>query len=146
MQLKYKLTSVGSKKNGDRIPMIDVRVTNPDTGQAVNYRAMLDSGAFANVFHSEIAEILGIDLTEKLQEISFGGVKETGGISMKGKVCILELMVVDKGKSHKFQTPVIFSNEVSKSGFALLGRRGFFDQFNQVIFNYTESTFSLAVS
>jgi len=31
---------------GDKIPMLDIRVTNKDNGMTTNYRAMLDSGAF----------------------------------------------------------------------------------------------------
>ena len=60
MQLKYPFQSVGR----DRIPILDIRITNKDNTKSVNYRAMLDSGAFANVFHSDIAAVLGIDLTK----------------------------------------------------------------------------------
>ena len=126
---------------GDKIPILDVRVTNKDNKVSTNYRAMLDSGAFANVFHAEIAQVLGINLSNIKQTVSFGGVKRSR--QMKGKPYIVELMVVQKGKSYKFDSYVIFSNEISNTGIPLLGRQGFFDQFDEICFNYKAGKFYL---
>ncbi len=90
MQLKFPFEVVGN----DKIPLIDIRITNKENKKATNYRAMLDSGAYANVFHSDIAEVLSINLA-------------------------------------------------SITGFALLGRQGFFDQFDEVRFNYKNNKFYL---
>jgi len=138
MQFKYSFQTVFN----DKIPIMDIRITNKDTGKSINYRAMLDSGAFANVFHSDVADLLEIDLS-KIKEIRpFGGVKESKRL-MKGKPCVVELMVMQKGKSYKFDSYVIFSDEVSDTGFALLGRQGFFDQFKEICFNYKNNKFYL---
>ena len=55
-------------------------------------------------------------------------------------------MVMKKGKSYKFDSYVIFSDEVSDTGFALLGRQGFFDQFKEICFNYKQNKFYLHTS
>ena len=140
MQFKYPFQVVIN----DKLPMMDIRITNKENGNSISYRAMLDSGAFANVFHSDIAELLEIDLSKIKEMRSFGGVKESKRL-MKGKFCVVELMVIQKGKSHKFDSYVIFSDEVSDTGFALLGRQGFFDQFEEICFSYKNSKFYLKV-
>ncbi len=136
MQFKYKFTQI----KDDKIPMLEVRVEDPATGVAFNYPAMLDSGAFTNVFHSELAGLLGIDLN-RLKEIPFGGVKDAP--PMKGKVCGLKLKVIQDKHTFEFNAPVIFSDEVSNSGEGLLGRRGFFDYFDEVVFNFKKNEFYL---
>ena len=125
--------------------MMDIRVTNKDTGKSTSYRAMLDSGAFANVFHSDVADLLEIDLSKIKEVQAFGGVRDSKQL-MKGKPCIVELMIMKKGKSYKFDSYVIFSDEVSDTGFALLGRQGFFDQFKEICFNYKQNKFYLHTS
>jgi len=137
MQFKYPLSEI----RHDKIPLLDVRITNKDNGIAINYRAMLDSGAFANIFHSEIASVLGIDLSKIKETQPFGGIKE--GKQMTGKPYVIELMVMEKGKSYKFDSVVIFSDEISNTGIALLGRIGFFDRFDEVCFNYKNNKFYL---
>lgn len=138
MQFKYSFSAV----HGDRIPVLDVRIINKDNNKAVNYRAMLDSGAFASVFHSEIAEVLGIDLSKIKETQYFSGVRKSKRL-IKGKPYIVQLMVMQKGQSHTFDSYVVFSDEVSNTGFALLGRQGFFDQFDEVCFNYKNNKFYL---
>ena len=138
MQFKFPFEVV---KN-DKIPFLDIRITNKDNGKSVNYRAMLDSGAYANVFHSDIAQVLDIDLSKIKQTQLFTGVKESKK-QMLGKAYIVELMIMQKGKSHKFDSYIIFSEEISNTGWGLLGRQGFFDQFDEVSFNYKNNKFYL---
>lgn len=130
--------------SGDKIPILDVRLTNKDNGMSTSYRAMLDSGSFANVFHSEIAKVLGIDLSTMKDKVIFEGVKKSK--KMRGKPYIVELMVMQKGKSYKFDSYVIFSEEISDTGIPLLGRQGFFDQFDEICFNYKAGKFYLGKS
>jgi len=75
------------------------------------------------------------------ETVPFGGVKKSR--QMKGKPYIVELMVMQKGKSHKLDSYIIFSDEISNTGVPLLGRQGFFDQFNEVCFNYKAGKFYL---
>lgn len=137
MQFKYPFKVIFS----DKIPMLDVRITNKETGKSTSYRAMLDSGSFANIFHSDIAGVLGIDLSKIKETQPFGGVKKSK--QMKGKPYIVELMVMQKGHSYKFDSYVIFSDEISNTGHPLLGRIGFFDQFDEVCFSYKNDKFYL---
>ena len=64
----------------------------------MSYRALLDSGAFANVFHSDIAKVLGIDLTTIREQELFKGVEKTKR-QMKGKPYIIEIMIIQKGSN-----------------------------------------------
>jgi hypothetical protein len=138
MRLKYKTTNVGS----DKIPLLDVIITNPENDRKVSYTALLDSGAFMNVFHSDIAEILAIDLTKIKKEIGFGGVGTTPS-SFKGKPYIVNLMVAQKGKSHSFDSYVLFSDNINPDGQPLLGRQGFLDQFSKVEMSLKTNSFYL---
>ncbi len=138
MQFKYSFED----RKGDKIPFVNVVITNKDNDNSVSYKAMLDSGAYANVFHSDVAEILGIDLDAIKERHLFGGVKDSKK-QMIGKGYVVEIMVVEKGKNYRFDSYVIFSSEVSNNGFALLGRQGFFDRFEQICFNYLKNKFYL---
>jgi len=138
MRFKYKTTNVGS----DKIPLLDVIITNPENNRKVSYPALLDSGAFMNVFHSDIAQILGIDLSKIKREINFGGVG-TSPSNIKGKPCIVNLMVAQKGISHSFDSYVLFSDNINPNGDPLLGRQGFIDQFLKVELSLKSNSFYL---
>ena len=138
MRFKYKTTNVGS----DKIPLLEIIITNPENDKKVSYTALLDSGAFMNVFHSDVAEILGIDLSKIKREISFGGVGATQS-SFKGKPYIVNLMVAQKGKSPRFDSYVLFSDDINPNGDSLLGRLGFIDQFSKVELSLKNNSFYL---
>lgn len=91
MRFKYKTTNIGS----DKIPLLDVIITNPENNRKVTYPALLDSGAFMNVFHSDIAQILGVDLSKIKREVEFGGIGTTTS-TIKGKPYVVNLMVAQK--------------------------------------------------
>jgi len=138
MRFKYKTTDVGN----DKIPLLDVIITNPENKRKVTYTALLDSGAFMSVFHSDIAQILGIDLTKIKREVKFGGVG-TSSSAIKGKPYIVNLMVAQKGKSHSFDSYVLFSKNINPNGDPLLGRQGFIDQFSKVELSLKSNSFYL---
>ncbi len=138
MQLKYKFEQVRC----DKIPFVDVRIINKDKNISVNYRALLDSGAYANIFHSDIAGVLGIDLTRIKEQQLFSGVEKTKR-SMIGKPYIVDLMVSQSGKSHRFEAIVIFTDQIVDSGYGLLGRQSFFDKFDEVVFSFPGNNFYL---
>lgn len=54
---------------------------------------------------------------------------------LRGKAAIVEIMLAQKGKSYKFDTPVVFSEDIDKNGYPLLGMRGFFDNFKIISFS-----------
>ena len=121
MQFKYPFKVIFN----DKIPMLDVRITSKENGKSTSYRAMLDSGSFANIFHSDIAGagVLDIDLSKIKETQPFGGIKKSK--QMKGKPYIVELMVMQKGHSYKFDSYVIFSDEISNTGYPYLVELGF---------------------
>ncbi len=137
MQFKFTF----SVARDDKIPLLNVIVKNPDNDKTMGYTALLDSGAFISIFHTEVAGILGIDLS-KNKSIKFTGVRDSDQ-NMEGKPYVVRLMVSQKGNSHSFDSLVVFSDEVSKDGYPILGRQGFFDQFSQVCFDYSKNKFYL---
>jgi hypothetical protein len=78
------------------IPFVEILIINKDTGASIGYK----------------------------EKVVFGGVE--GGRQLTGKVAVITIMVMQKGKSHKFDAAVAFSDGVAKDGFAILGRNGFF--------------------
>jgi len=95
---------------------------------------MVDSGASFNVFHSEVAVALGLDLSHIKDKVLFRGVGGKGK-DFIGKTYILRLLISQKGLSHEFDTPIVFSDDISKDGYPLLGMKGFFDNFSNIVFD-----------
>lgn len=120
---------------------MDVIFKNKDTGKATSYRALLDSGAFMNVVHADIADVLDINLSG-INTISFGGVGNSKK-ELKGKPYIVEVQANQKGRSHKFDSYVLFTEDINKDQYPLLGRQGFFDKFDEICFNYKSNKFFL---
>jgi len=134
MRFKYNFKRSGA----DKIPLIDIIIRNKESGKSISYRALLDSGAFACVFHSDIAEVLDINLASIKNQQIFHGVGKAKR-NLKGKPYIVEIIVSKRGKSCRFDTCAIFSEDIANTGYPLLGRQGFFDQFSEICFNYTRS-------
>lgn len=93
----------------------------------LKYVALLDSGADFNIFHSELTEILDIDLT-KLRKSTFGGINK--GAHGSSHMTVIEIGV----DNYTFDTPVYFSTDISLDGYGIVGQQGFFDKF-KILFN-----------
>lgn len=109
----------------------------------MKYTALVDSGAVFCVFHAEIADLLGIDLKSIKDQIAFKGVGNEKQ-EFTGKVVIINIMLSQKGQSHQFDAPVVFSDEINKDGHPLLGIRGFFDKFKDITFSEVRDKIILA--
>ncbi len=140
MRFKYNFTKQGL----DKIPIVDVNLINPEDGSLVKIEALLDSGAFTNVFHSDVAPLLGIDLDRITDEIVFGGVEKSKR-QMSGKKCVVDMEVEQRKIKYKFSSLVIFSDQVNDIGHPLLGRIGFFDQFDSIVFDNKRNKFYLNI-
>lgn len=91
----------------------------------VNYLALLDSGADFNIFHSDLAKILKIDLKKVKQTTSFGGIQKSG------TKAIAYPIKMELGINNEFiSTLVSFSDEISMDGYGVLGQQGFFSHFS----------------
>lgn len=138
MKFKYNVTTI----RGDKIPIIDILITNSQNNVKVTYPCLVDSGAFMSVFHSEVAEALGIDL-ESIKEICpFGGVGKAKR-TLIGKPYCVKLMVVSKGNNKEFDSMVLFSEDIDPNGYPILGRLGFFDRFDEISFDIAKGKFYL---
>ncbi len=91
-------------------------------GKEFKYLALIDSGADLNIFHANLASILDINIT-KLKTHSFEGIKKEA--SALGYLSVIEIGI----DNIFFDTPVIFSNDISDNGYGILGQQGFFDHF-----------------
>lgn len=101
----------------------------------LKYVALLDSGADINIFHSDIAQVLSIDLNALCQK-SFSGIKkEARGIMY---MAIIEIGIDD----YTFNAPVYFSPDISPDGYGIVGQNGFFDKF-KVTFNFDQKKIEL---
>lgn len=110
-------------------PIIPLTILYKD--RLVQYQALLDTGADYNVFHADIADYLGINLT-KGKTIRITGI---GGDSIKGYLHTVEIKVGKK----LISTTIIFSRQIPDNAIAVLGNQGFFDHFS-VTFNYKTKT------
>ena len=140
MQFKYNYTPLGKEK----LPLVDIIITNPVNKLKVSYPSLVDSGAFMSVFHNEVAYALGIDLSSIKEQVAFAGVGEVKR-TLTGKLYVVDLMVSDRGNSHKFDAPVLFSDDLNPNGYPILGRQGFFNNFKNIIFSSTRSKVILTV-
>lgn len=91
--------------------------------------ALIDSGADFNIFHADIARILQVDL-KRLKSMTFSGIKENA----KG---VGHFTAIQIGMEKEFfNSPVIFSSDISNNGYGILGQQGFFNHF-KVEFDYS---------
>lgn len=114
-------------------PIIPITLRNE--GVEFDYLALVDSGADFNMFHSDIAEILGIDLT-KLKTMTFTGVRN--GANGKAYYCVMDIGI----KGSVFHSPVMFSPDISDKGYGILGELGFFNLF-RIAFDYQQNDIRL---
>lgn len=101
-------------------PVIAVTLRHKD--KIFKYLALIDSGADLNIFHANLASILEIDI-EKLKTNSFEGIKKES--SAYGYLTVIEIGI----DNIFFDTPVIFSDDISDNGYGVLGQQGFFNHF-----------------
>src|SRR3989339_194701 len=131
MTLTFKYKKV-KRPNNTEIKSPSIPVTLSSSGGKYQFIALLDSGADVSVIPSEVAELLGINLSGKKEEAR--------GIG--GKVpAIQSKLVVELGKAHEIYTyeiPVkIILDKMDEEIPVLLGRAGFFDKF-VITFNQKE--------
>ena len=112
----------GTLRKAPYIP-IYVRIKE---GKLIKVVALLDTGADTTVIPNDLAEVLGLKQTESL---------ETGGIGGKTKVKKSRLTLEIKGEHEKHQLtiPVLVLQNRSEDVPLILGRSGFFENFNIII-------------
>lgn len=131
-QFPIKALSSAKRKFFVSRPIIPLTILYKD--RFVQYQALLDTGADYNVFHADIADYLGINLT-KGKTIRITGI---GGDSIKGYQHNVEIKI---GKN-LIKTTIVFSRQIPSNATAVLGNQGFFDHFT-VTFNYKNEVISI---
>lgn len=101
-------------------PIIDIRIASGE--RSLQYRALVDSGADFSIFHTEVGEALGLDITAG-EKLTFGGVQKTEAAA----AYLHKITLVIGG--WKYATTVGFSEEISDDSYGILGQKGFFDIF-----------------
>jgi len=120
MNFRYKLVRYSNGENA-RIPAVRVRLTRKQQHQ--DFWAIIDSGADISVFSSSVAKILGIDVPSG-KPITLNGMVE--GKDLPAYVHQVHIFIVEIGSG--VDIPVAFS-QTEEPGMALLGQRGFFDNY-----------------
>ena len=110
-------------------PILDITLRNGSS--TLKYGVLVDSGADFNIFHIDVASLIGLDLS-KAQDVPFGGIKD--GAQCMGKLGLFEIGI----DGIFFYSWAIFSADISSNGYAIVGQKGFFDNFKSVQFNYSE--------
>jgi hypothetical protein len=116
MRFDYQLHSTGL------LPLCEVIILGKE--RRVPVRAVIDSGATHPIFPMSAAEDAGIDLQRGGNfPITFGGSQT------HGRLCETYVEIVGR----RFKLEIVFVERLIL-GYALLGRRTFFNQFNEVAF------------
>jgi len=104
-------------------PFIPLLITNK-FGRTMKIIALLDSGADTTVIPKDLAEVIG--LKEKKTD------SETGGIGGKVKVkeSKLRFRIAGNRESYSLEVPALVLQDADADVPLLLGRHGFFEQFN----------------
>src|SRR3989344_6000303 len=96
--------------------------------RVISYPVLIDSGADYNIFHSGVADALGIKLTSGKKRRIYG----LGEQPIKGYEHKIDLKMVGL---RSVQSKAIFTKELSDHAFGVLGNEGFFSHF-RVRFDY----------
>jgi hypothetical protein len=117
MERKYRYFRTQFADFG-KMPLLEVRLRNGEN--YIDVDCLVDSGAVDSMFHTDFADELGIDLTNREQHDYYA----VDGNIMRGWVASVQLEI--NGIAHPIQMDVAF---VEENEIPLLGQSGFFDNF-----------------
>jgi len=117
-------------------PYLPLKIKYPRSHQTSQYNisCLVDSGSDVNLFPADMATSVGINFSKGEPRRIIG----IGGIEIPSFLCSDIQIILPWGL--KFSTEIQFSERQSVP---LLGRKGFFDYFEEVIFNVKNSSFKL---
>jgi len=104
--------------NNASFPLVPVTLTNTDGNAIPPILALVDSGAIISLFHADIAQLLGLDLTAG-RKIPLTGIKD----SLEAYVHLVQCQVSEYTCSCR----IGFSAELTFD-FQVLGRLDFFEK------------------
>jgi len=106
------------------MPIIPIVLYGPNT--SIGVEAYVDSGASFSVFNFELAKELEIDLKNARNQYFIVG----DGGSIPSKLVTIPVQI----GAEKFLSKVAFSERLN-IGFNLIGRKGVFEYFDEVVFS-----------
>lgn len=116
MKFRYKKCGGGIVR-----PVIPIRIKFGS--QAVDYEALVDSGADLCIFHAEIGEVLGINIAE-------GKPREVFGVGGKSSLYYLHRVVIEVGGwAHEIEAGFMPNVSGHVMRYGLVGQKGFFGAF-----------------
>lgn len=115
MKFTYK-----SLTDGVLRPVIPIEVGYGE--KVIRYFALIDSGADMNLFHGEIADLLGIRLESGLKG-------EVSGITEGESQIFYTHPITIKIGNDTYKSEAAFMPTLSRNGHGLLGQSGFFNLF-----------------
>lgn len=120
MKFRYqKIAAKGSEAFPERKfilrPVIPIILEYQD--KKVGYKALIDSGADYNIFHTQVREILGL-------EIKFGKREIFGGISGEKLTAYFHFINAEIG-GWKYKLYCGFSYDIPPFGYGVLGQKDF---------------------
>jgi len=116
--MKFRYKKYG---NGILRPVIPIKLKIGNI--SVDYEVLVDSGADICLFHAEIGELLGINITK-------GKTQEVFGVGGKSSVYYLHQVEMEVGGwAHKIEAGFMPSVSGHIMKYGLVGQRGFFDIF-----------------
>ncbi len=115
--MKFEYKAYG---NGVLRPVIPIQVIHKET--VIFYEVLIDSGADANIFSYEIADIFGIDITK-------GEKGKIAGITGESKELYFHYLDLRIGGQLFKNVRVGFLEEMGQYAYGVLGQKGFFDIF-----------------
>jgi hypothetical protein len=108
----------------NRIKRPIIRIAVEHKGKEIPYFGLIDSGADMNLFHAEIADLLGLDL--KAGEKQFVG----GIVDGERREYYVHHVTLKIGGWRHENVRVAFMPSLSKTGHGLLGQYGFFNLYS----------------
>jgi hypothetical protein len=112
-------------------PVIPILIRNPRNNEAIEYEALVDSGADRRVFPSEIGEMLGIDIGAGEQQYVSGVIE---GERRPMYFHPVEITPGGYSASRILRLVAGFMPDLSDCGHGLLGQNGFLDDVSFVKF------------
>ncbi len=120
--MKFRYTHYGSVSR----PVIPVKLKH--RGQEIGYHVLVDSGADMCLFHAEIGEAIGIDITK-------GTAKEVFGVGGKASIYYQHRIVIEVGGwEYEIEAGFLPNVGIKSVTYGIVGQRGFFEFF-KVIFD-----------
>lgn len=124
MKFRYQKIQAGKseafpERNFILRPIIPIILRVGD--KKVGYKALADSGADYNIFHGELAEVLGLD-------VKTGKKENFGGISGGQLIAYFHPVSAEIG-GWEYKLYCGFSYDIPSFGYGVLGQKGFFDIF-----------------